>query len=220
MRNPQAQSDEVTASRLRKLAAMPVDLTRLDQLIQNQIPRPALRRLTVWFRPLRVAIAASVMLGVAVAIAIIATSGGPVQASTTEMARFHDDLVSGRVPVMRVDTISAANQALAAQWEQSPRIPNIPMDHVMACCMRSVKNKKMACVLFKGADEPVTMTVAKIADMQLPQSPVTMCNNVEFHVQSVGNLNMVMTPRQGCWICLISRLPADRLMDLAINLKF
>ena len=58
--------------------------------------------------------------------------------------RFHDDMVSGRIAVTHVDSIDAANRTLARQWAESPQIPNVPVDHVMACCMRSaVEDRKV-----------------------------------------------------------------------------
>jgi hypothetical protein len=212
--------DRATGARLAKLSATPVDLSRLDRIIQAEIPKPAPNRPVLWLRPLRMTIAACLMLAIGIATLLIGTSGGPVMASTTEMAQLHDDMVSGRVPASQVDSMQAANKLIAAEWAQSPQMPNVPTEHVAACCMRSVKNKKMACVLLKGEGEPVTMTVANASDMQMPMSPTTVKNGVEYHVQSIGDLNMVMTERQGRLVCLIAKLPVDRLMVLASSMEF
>jgi hypothetical protein len=136
------------------------------------------------------------------------------------MAQFHQDMVSGKTPVMHVDSIEAANQALSSQWPQSPQVPNVPQQHVMACCMKSVKDKKVACVLLKREGVPVTMTVANASDMRMPKSPKVTRNGIDYHVQSSGNLTMVMTERQGRWVCLIGELGSERLMDLADQLQF
>ena len=121
---------------------------------------------------------------------------------------------------MQVDSIDEANKALAGQWPGGPTVPDAPQSHVMACCMKSVKDKKVACVLLKSEGEPVTMTVANAADMRLPKSPTVTRGGVTYHVQAAGDLNMVMTERRERWICLIGRLPAPRLMDLADQLQF
>ena len=86
--------------------------------------------------------------------------------------------------------------------------------------MRSVKNKKVACVLLEDNGGPVTMTVAKAADMRSPTSPTVIRGGVTYHVQTVGRLNMVMTERNDRWICLIGQVSSDRLMDLAGQLQF
>jgi hypothetical protein len=167
--------------------------------------------------------AAAVLLLIGLTALLLGTSGEPVLASTEQMVQFHNDLVSGRIAAVQVDSMQAANKVLAAQWASSPRMPNVPNDHVMACCMRSVKNRKMACVLLRldgQPGEPVTMTVANASDMKSPASPIISRNGIYYHVTAVGHLNMVMTRRDGRWICLIARLPVDRLMDLASSLQF
>jgi len=215
--------DRLTAARLRQLSNVPINTSRLDAYIESQIPKPGHARvfhLADWLHPRRLAIAASILVVVLLGGLLLSTSGGPVMASTEDMAQFHEDMVSGRVAVMHVDSMRACNAALAAQWAQSPRIPNMPADHVMACCMRSVKNKKVACVLLQGEGEPVSMTVANVSDVHIPACPVVMRDGVEFRVQSTGALNMVMTQRGERWVCLIGKLPADRLMQLAGSLQF
>ena len=41
----------------------------------------------------------------------------------------------------------------------------------MACCMKSVHDKKVACVLLKDNGVPVTLSVANASDMELPATP-------------------------------------------------
>jgi len=221
--SPSQKLDRLTSARLGRLSSMPMDTSRLDTFLESQIPRASssrIIRLSDWLHPRRLAIAASILAVALLGGLLLSTSSSPVMASTQDMAQFHEDMVSGRVPVMHVDSLQACNQALAAQWAQSPQIPNMPADHVMACCMRSVKNKKVACVLLQGEGEPVSMTVANASDVHIPDCPMVMRDGDEYHVQSAGSLNMVMTQRDGRWVCLIAKLPADRLMQLASSLQF
>ncbi len=218
--NP-SELDRAVAGRLAKLRTMPVDTSRLDAAIRAQIPQPGRdRRMRIgWFRPFR-AIAASITLLAILSAVLLSTSGGPALASPAQMARFHQSLVSGEVAATQVDSIEAANQVLTAKWPQSPQLPDVPQDHVMACCMKSVKDKRLACVLLKRDGVPVTMTVANDSDMKLPKSPTVDHGGVTYHVQSFEQTNMVMTERGGRWVCLISELPAERLMDIAQKLRF
>ena len=214
--------DQATQRRLARLRTLPVDTTALEQRLLAQIPRPQqeVRRMRIgWRRPLR-AVAALLLVAGLVAALVLGTSGGPALASPNQMAQLHYDLVSGKAPAMQVDSIEAANKMLNSQWPQSPEIPQLPSDHVMTCCMKSIKDKKVACVLLKNEGAAVTMTVANAADMKLPKSPTVQRDGVTYHVQSSGKLQMVMTERQGRWICLIGELPAERLMDLAAKLRF
>jgi hypothetical protein len=216
------QWQQAISTRLATLRNMPVDATRLERAIRAQIPQPAKEKNLTWLRlrPLRAIAASFLVVGLLTAVLVLSTSSGPALASPAQMARLHEDLVSGKVPVMQVDSIDAANKALSNQWPQAPGVPDVPADHVMACCMKSVKDKKVACVLLKREGVPVTMTVANASDMQLPKSPKVSRNGTSYHVQSSGNLNMVMTERQGRWVCLIGELASERLMDLADQLQF
>jgi hypothetical protein len=223
--NPDPVEDELdaaTARRLARLRTMPVDTAALEPRLLAQVPRPAEQarsRKAWWLRPLR-AVAACLLVAGIVAGLMIATSGGPALASASQMAQLHYDLVSGKTPVMQVDSVEAANRMLAGQWPSSPQIPNMPAHYEMACCMKSIKNKKVACVLLKDERAPVTVTVANADDMKLPKSPTVTRNGVTYHVQSSGALNMVMTERNGRWVCLIGQTSGERLMDLAGQMQF
>src|SRR5262249_30992310 len=157
------------------------------------------------------AVAASVAAVLLIGAILLMSATGPVLASASQMAQFHQDLVAGKTPAMQVDSIDAANRALASQSPQSPQVPEVPAKHVMACCMKSVKNKKVACVLLKDDGVPVTLTVANASDMKTPKSPTVTRAGISYNVQAIGSLNMVITERHQKWICLIGELPQARL---------
>jgi hypothetical protein len=215
-------ADRAVSARLAKLRTMPVDLTNLDKALKAQIPPPG--RQSRWrmltLRPLR-AIAASVVLVSAIAAAILLNaSSGPALAEAAQMAQVHQDIVSGKVPVMQVDSIDAANRMLNQESPGAPALPHLPDSHVMACCMKSVHNKKMACVLLRNEGVPLTLAVASAADMKLPAAPIQTRGGMDYRVQHVGNLSMVMSERNGKWLCIIGQLPAERLMDIATQVQF
>lgn len=212
--------DQAVAARLAKLRTTPVDSSRLDKALRAQIPPVRQERRILSLRPLR-AMAASILLVSAIAAAImLSASSGPALAEPTQMAQVHQDIVSGRIPVMQVASIAEANRMLDSQSPGAPTLPQMPDSHVMACCMKTVHNKKMACVLLKDDGVPITLAVASAADMKLAPAPVTTRNGVDYRVQKVGDLNMVMTEQNDKWLCLIGQMPADRLMDIAVQLRF
>lgn len=215
--------EEAVVSRLARLRSMPVDTSRIEKALRAQIPRPeqsSAARAWPWLRPMR-AIAASVLVVSAlVTVLLLSTASGPVLASPSHVAELHQDIVLGRVPVVQVDSIAEANDVLSRKWPNSPEVPSVPENHVMACCMQSLKDKKVACVLMKQQSVPVSLMVAHAKDMRAPTSPVKVRNGARYHVQSVGALNMVMTERQGRWACLIGELPAETLIDVAQQLEF
>jgi hypothetical protein len=168
---------------------------------------------------LRAVAAALLVIGLVGAF-LYTFSSAPAQASVADMARMHEDLVSGKTPVTQVDSIDAANRELTKQWPGSPGLPKVPQQHVMACCMKSVHDKKMACVLLKDQGVPITLAVASAADMKVAPAPVMSRNGIDYRVQKVGDLSMVMTEHSGKWLCLIGQIPAERLMDVAAQVRF
>jgi hypothetical protein len=218
--NLQGKLDEATAARLRRLQTLPVDTSQLDAALQARLPKRRRARLRI-FGPLT-AVAASIALILAIAAAVlIATSGSEVLASPTTMAQLHRDIVSNKLAVTRVNSIDEAGKVLTDQsGSQTPALPDAPQAHVMACCMKSIRNKKMACVLLQSAGTPITMTVARSEDIRTPTSQVVNRNGASYHVQSTDGLHMVMTERDGRWVCLMSELPQDQLIELASRLRF
>ena len=219
--NQLRELDQATARRLAKLASMPVDTSRLDAALRAQIPvrrpQPILRRL---MRPLT-AVAASLTLLAIIAAALLSSSSGEVLASPAQMAQVHMDLVANRLPVTRVNSIQEASAALSRASSQSPQLPQAPQEHVMACCMKSIRNRQIACVLLQDdAGTPITMTVARDTDMRAPRGPTVTKDGVTYHVHEMSPLNMVMTERSGRWVCLIAQLPQANLIDLASRLQF
>jgi hypothetical protein len=219
--NDDPKFDQAIAARLARLRTMPVDTSRLEKALSRKIPKPS----PVWAHrllqigPLRALAATLAILSILGAVFFM-TSSRPALASAEQLAQIHQEMVSGKTPVMHVDSIAAANRTLAEKSPESPQLPTVPADHIMACCMTNVKDKKVACLLLKDGGIPVTMTVARAADMRMPTSPTQIRNGITYHVQAVGRLNMVMTERQGRWVCLIGETPADQLMTLGAQLQF
>ncbi|HEY7088576.1 MAG TPA: hypothetical protein VH518_10835 [Tepidisphaeraceae bacterium] len=218
---PNVPLDQATADRLARLRAMPVDTSNIDAQIAAKIPRPREAPVLLRIRALRAVAASLALIGLIGAI-IWSLSGGAVLAEPTMMAQFHEELVSGKVAATQVKSIAEANQALKDQWEHGVSIPSVPTEHVMMCCMRSIQDKRLACVLLQSdRGVPVTMAVAKAMDMRIPpNSERVVKNGLEFHIQRTTGLTMVMTERGGRWICLIGALPSDRLIDIGAGIEF
>lgn len=210
--------DQAVSARLRRLSSMPVDLSRLEQRVRRAIPQ---RRQLVMrmIRPLG-AVAASVTVLAVIAAALLTASSGEVLASPAQMAQVHREIVANPLHVMKVGSIDEASRALTEQWRGIPDLPQAPETHVMACCMKSIKDKKLACVLLNSQGTPITMSVGKASDMRLPAGPTVTRGGITYHVQSWGSLNMVTTEQAGRWVCLIAELPQDKLIDLAARLRF
>ena len=216
--------DEAVAARLARLRSMPVELSALRNAVEAQLgaaPRSQGRRMLLgWLNPARAAAASLLILGSIVAL-VIASTSGPVLASPDQLAQIHQDVVSGGTHGMRpVDSIEAANAALASQNPGGPAVPSVAEDHVMACCVHMVGRKKMSCVLLMSDGIPISLAVADAADVKLPASETIKVDGLTYHVQSARGVNMVMAQRNGRWICLMGKLPTSRLTEIAQGLRF
>lgn len=215
--------DDATSRRLAKLRTAPVDTSRLLHAVEAQIPRASARpprfRLA-WLSPLRATAASLLILGLIAAL-VISSSSGPVLASAERLAHVHQEVLAAEGSHLTpVGSIAAANAALAAEWPGAPSIPALPEDHVMSCCIHRMGQKKMVCVAFESDGVPVTMAVASAADVQLPAGQTLNIGGVNYHIQSHKGINMVMTERGGRWVCLMGKLPLNRLADMAGTLRF
>lgn len=214
--NPEIIEDAI-AKRLGKLAALPVDTSRLDRALRAELPAPpAARRdrLRRWLRPLS-AVAASfvVILGLTFALA----PAGEVRADPVRIAQIHRELVAGKDTV-HVPSMDEANRMIRAMAAGFVQVPNAPPAHVHACCMKNIKNKRVACLLLENQGVPVTMTVASAADVRCPDASRGAV--LSYHISRVGDLNMVMTSRAGRWVCLVSQADVETLIGLAGRLEF
>lgn len=217
--------DAAVAARLAKLRASPVDTASLERALSNEIGLggTGTRSRSWWanaMRPTR-AIAASLALIASIVTAVMLTaSSGPAYAEAGRMAAMHRDITGPNSSVVRVTSVEAAERALSERWPGSPDLPDVPAEHVMACCLRSIDDRKLACVLLDDAGVPVSMMVAKATDVTGGRAATTVVrDNVSYQVQQSGELNMVMSQRDGRWVCLVGARPVARLIELSSSLQ-
>lgn len=220
--NPSDALDQATAARLAKLATLPVDTSRLDARLRSQLPAPTPASHRRWprlgLRPLQAAAAGLVL--VAALLAVVIASSRPAIASAQTLAQLHDDLSSGRAPVIKVSSIEDAAAMLSRQWRHVPALPDMPDDHVMACCVHDMGRKKMAVVALDIDGAAVTLAVADASDIKSPQGDAVERRGVTYRVQSSAGVNMAMTQRSGRWICLMGRVDVERLIDVLAQSTF
>lgn len=222
--------DQAVVQRLARLRSVPVDVSRLDASLQGRIPphpAPSAPRVTpLWIGravgrlgPVRAA-AASLLVMATLAAVLLVSSTGPVVAAPAEMADVHQRLISGESPITRVDSVEEARQVLRSQWSDAPTLPEIPAEHVAACCLRSVQNRRVACLLLDGHGGPVSVVVGRAKDFRLPEGPTRTINGITYRVGASGGMHLVMTEHAGRMICVIGEVEVERLVDLASELRF
>jgi hypothetical protein len=205
---------------------MPVDVSTLRRSVEaetglagHRATRPmALRRLS----PMRAA-AASLLVGGLVVALIVASSGGPVLASPDRLADLHQSLVAGDSHARQtVRSVAEANAYLASHNPGGPSVPGVPDDHVMACCLHALGRAKVSCVtLTTDGGVPISLAVADAAEVKSPASAqTTVADGVTYNLQSARGVQMVMSKRNGRFVCLMGKVPTERLIELARSLRF
>lgn len=221
--NPE-RLDELTSARLAKLAARPVDLSRLDAMLKQQLPdRPnrSRRWLGGMMQPLRIAAAGIAAIGVATIVFLMVLSQ-PVTASANAMEELHRSIIRGDDGTVQVASLAEAGRVLRESWPSGPDMPvhAMPQGQVMHCCVHEVGRKKMACVAMNVDGVPVSMAVAEARDVKMPRLQTIERDGVSYLTQSSGTFSMVMTQRDGRWLCVMGELPTERLLILAEGMEF
>lgn len=220
MTNPENNPlDQAMTDRLARLRSMPVEIGPLEAAIQKEIPRHSRRSVFAWFnRPMR--LAASILLALSLVITLfVANLPQPVVASPQMLAAMHEQMLSDRDMATPVHSMQAAGASLNQQWPAAPTLPRGNGHEIMACCVHDMGKKKAACVLLKVDDIPVTMALAKASEVRIPPTATMVRNGITYYTQSSDGVNMAMTLRNGQWICLMGRLPVDRLIDTLVTLN-
>ena len=220
-----ARRDDAVARRLGRLRTMPVETSRLDAVLRGQLPpSPQSLKRASWLMasfarvgPLRVA--ASLLVAGVVAFVVVSSSG-PALAAPADMAAVHQKLVAGDIDVTRVNSVEEAGRVLKEQWAQAPELPQVPAEHVAACCLNSVKDRRVSCLLLDGHDDPISVVVGKSGDFRLPDGPRRVVDGVTYCVKRSGNVNMVMTEHAGRLVCVMGETDPDQLIELAAELRF
>jgi hypothetical protein len=208
--------DRATRHRLARLATEHIDTVQLEQRLRRAIDA---ERAPVAIRfPLRVwtawgGLAAAVAL--AFVVLILATGHQPdstLFAAPEELAQLHNDLVQGRIPTTSVANLDEARQALERAWRDAPELPTLPDQRVTCCCLRQVRGRHVACVLFIYKGTPVTVFIAHAKDAPVSELPE---EDGVFVSQCVGNVNMLVAQHGDRWLCFMGELPEIELIHLA-----
>lgn len=220
-------SDQALADRVAKLRSMQAEMAGVEARIMALVPRPAAAEqsrapigdVAAWWRTART-IAIALLVAAVAGVALFDWSVHPAMASAQDIAQLHEDALAGRVDAVPVNSIEAASKTLADKWPQLPALPLVPSERVTACGVSWVRGKPVACVLIDHDGAKVTMTVARLADLAMPLAPIVSRSGAAYCVQAVRGMNMVMTERDGAWVCLIGKVAPDQLMDLEGRMQF
>ena len=196
--------DQATRQRLARLSGRPVDTTRLDGQLRAALaqaaPAPRLAVARRFWRPLAgLAAAAAVVLALSLALL---NSGAPAFAAPADLVRLHQQAIAEMPAGMTVSSVADANR------------------HLHNCCIREVQNRKLACVLLGEEQVPITMVVAHSRDFKPVAGQVVERDGRSYTLHSVDGVQMVMMQHEGRYVCLMGKVPAERLLAIAGELRF
>jgi hypothetical protein len=214
------EADDALAKRLARLSQRPIDTSRLEprvKAIVGAVPSP--KRLREYITPYQAA-AAGLLLVVAVIAVFVAMRSRPLLASPAELARIHANNAAGEPDAKSVDSIAAAGQVIRSGWAGCPNLPELSLGEVTSCHVHVMGRKRLSCLALQLDGQTVTMAVAHVTDMRLPDAPFVTRDGIHYFVQSHGNTNIVIADRNGVWLCLIASLPSERLVETAATLRF
>jgi hypothetical protein len=199
--------DQAVARRLAKLRSLPMDMAAFDAKLKAALPakRASPGRLFLWpvLTPMR-AVAASLLVGVTLFFAFVVLTPQPAMATPQRLAAIYEDAVGGRSHATNVTSIEEARATLRRKWPESPIVPDVSDMQLMHCCLT-----------FSVDQQPITLAMASSRDIRSPHGEARTINGREYRIDSSDGVNMVMSEVDGTWMCLMGRLPIERLVELA-----
>lgn len=214
--------DRAVARRLAKLRSRPMDMAAFDAKLKAALPakRASPERMFLWpiLTPMR-AVAASLLVGVTLFFAFVVLTPQPAMATPQRLAAIYEDAVGGRSHATNVTSIEEARATLRRKWPESPVVPDVSDMQLMHCCVHEIGRKQMACLTFSVDAQPITLAMASSRDIRSPHGEARTINGRDYRIDSSDGVNMVMSEVDGTWMCLMGRLPIERLVELADSIR-
>lgn len=218
--------DQATQDRLAKLASMPVDLSRLEQKMADQLPsrqqhntQPHINPMQGW---LRVAAIIALMVGVAGASYYAFFGVGPqaAVAQTMTVAELHESLLNDPQEAYLAHTIGDAQALIDAQLAGKQSLPIVDGTHVESCCLVEGEFPLRAALVIKQPAGIATIIIAQGEDFAQPMHPIDHPSGIELQGHDHAGMPMVMRNNGDLWMCVMGETDAETLADVAAAIKF
>lgn len=221
--SPNDRIDDAVKTRLSRLREEPVETAELEHRLlalasETESATPRHRFFTGWRR--LTATAAVVVLAALSGLVLMNLQVSPAIASPEQMVSLHDDATNHNPTAKSVTTIEQARRELVSQWNGVPELPEPPAGSLCGCCVHRVANRKVACLLLKDGQTPVTMMVGSTHDLRETEGDTREIHGKKFTVHRLNESRIVTTEQNGRFVALIGELPETRLLELADEIKF
>lgn len=219
----QTRLDEAMQARLARLATLPVDTSRLERRLHSMMAAtaPAQNRWRLSHaRRSWAAVAATILVVATAGIILMSLGNSPAMASPVDLARVHAEATQSEKMTTAVTALEQANRVLAGQWSDLPQLPAPTAGQLHACCIHDFMDRKVACLILRDGQTPLTMVVGHAREFRPAEGRVVERGGRKFTLNEVNGLRMVMTQQDQRFVCLMGEVSEDRLLELAEGLRF
>ncbi len=203
------------SARVARLGTMPVDTSRLDQLLRDQIPMPGKQRRFLVFGWLAGAGAAA-CAALIIAVALLFT--GTPRLSAGELAGVYRNLATQSTRAMTGGTTNSAVQMAPGMTCM------LQSGQTASCCRQMVGKYRLTCVAVRSPSHArVVMVAGNVGTVNCPQGQAVTIAGHSYSLVVSGHINMLMRRVGKRWYCAMgSEKPgslAQYLGQLAPNTK-
>ena len=228
MNEKQEQLEHATQHRLGKLAAMSVDLSRLEKRLAHAIdpegespaaanPYPVARGKTGW---LRVAAVVALFVGVSAAayFAFFQVAPSTAVAQTMTISQLHRHLMDDPQSTYRARTVARAQDIIDTQLSGQLALPILDGTQVESCCLVEGNFPLRAALVIDHPDGAVTITIAQGEGFAHPMHTIDHPSGVPMQGHEYQGLPMVMRNVGDLWMCVMGEPGGDHLSDIAASI--
>ena len=226
MNDHDEQIDQATRERLGKLRSMPVDLSRLEQKLANQLPprqQVSMAKVSPMRSWLRLAAMFVLFAGVAAASYIAFFGVGPqaAVAQTMTVAELHEHLLSDRQQDYLAHSTDAAQHLIDAQLSGEMPLPILDGTRVQSCCLVEGNFPLRAALVIEQPAGAITIIIAQGDNFAYSMNPIDHPSGVKLQTHEHAGVPMVMRNKGDLWMCVMGDVNDNAtLAEIAASLEF
>lgn len=209
--------DQITGDRLRRLANVPIDTSRLERWLCDVLAgiREHRRKQWPWYWRSVVGVAAALLMTVIARSVFVEVADTPAVATAASLARMHHDVPADDQPTEPAYSVAGANLYLATQWATAPKVSLPTAASLVSYHGDVVRDRRVVCLYVSYKGRAVTAVVGNSHELvcRPDQDSVTHDGPCD-PSNHEGNLQMVMVRHGQYWACMMGNLSPDELNGL------